>query len=327
MIGSLVADIGGTHIRLARIADALGTLDRHQTYRCADFSSVEAAIESYLLDEGLPTPSHIALAVACAVTGDTIQFTNSPWRFSQKLLKQHYGLKSLLVLNDFEALALSLPRIPPHDFCQVGGGHALERAPMAVIGPGTGLGVAAIFPNTLKSWFSNGGEGGHMTFSPANEFELELMRAAWKERQHISAEAFLSGIGLPLLYRAIGQVKGEPFHAEITADQIGSFAIAGNDALCSLTICTFCEMLGTIAGNIALAYGARGGVFIGGGIVPKVLPLFITSGFRTRFESKGRLTEYLAAIRTTVITSEMPTLLGLSGALSANLNADILTIL
>ena len=311
----LVADIGGTHIRLARIANAAGKLDGHRKYRCADFPDIEAAFEWYLRETGLSRPDHVALAVASAVTGDSIQLTNSPWRFSQTALKQHFGLKSLLVLNDFEALALSLPHIPLEDLCPVGGGHAINHAPMAVIGPGTGLGVGAIVPNTSTSWRPVSSEGGHMTLSPATVFESELLRAAWKERQHISAEAFLSGTGLPILYRAIGSVRGEPFDAAITADQIGSLASAGSDALCILTINTFCEMLGTMAGNVALLFCARGGVFIGGGIVPKILPLFITSGFRIRFESKGRFADYLAAIPTTVITGETATLSGLAAAM------------
>ena len=310
----LVADIGGTHIRLARIANAAGKLDCQRKYRCADFSNIEAAFEWYLQETGLRRPDHVALAVASAVSGDSIQLTNSPWHFSQMTVKQHFGLKSLLVLNDFEALALALPHIPLEDLYPIGGGHGIDHAPKAVIGPGTGLGVAAIVP-TLKSWRPISSEGGHMTLSPATVFESELLRAAWKERQHISAEAFLSGTGLPILYRAIGGVRGESFDAAITADQIGSLAGTGSDALCSLTINTFCEMLGTMAGNVALLFCARGGVFIGGGIVPKILPLFITSGFRTRFESKGRFADYLAAIPTTVITGGTATLSGLGAAM------------
>jgi glucokinase len=322
MMECLVADIGGTHIRLARVANAVGELDGHRKYLCADYPNVEAAIEWYLWETGVSGLDHVALAVACAVTGDSIQFTNSPWRFSQTTLKQHLGLKSLLVLNDFEALALALPHLPREDICSIGGGRAIDHAPMAVIGPGTGLGVAAIVPNALGSWLPISSEGGHMTLAPATEFESKVLGAAWKERPHISAEAFLSGTGLPLLYRAIGCVRGESVQTEIVADQIGAFAMAGSDALCSLTIDTFCEMLGTIAGNVALVYGARGGVFIGGGIVPKILPLFTASGFRTRFESKGRFADYLAAIPTTVITGEMPALSGLAAALSETLKGS-----
>lgn len=317
----LVADIGGTSIRIARIANATGKPEGHREYRCADFSNVESAIERYLQETGFRQPDHVALAVACAVLGDSIQFTNSPWTFSQKYLKEYFGLKSLWVLNDFEALALSLPHIPPENLCPVGGGRATDRAPMAVIGPGTGLGVAAIVPGTLKSWLPISSEGGHMTLSPATEFETEVLRAAWKERRHISAEAFLSGTGLPNLYRAIGRVRGDPFRAEMTAHEIGPLAMTGDDALCRLTINTFCEMLGTIAGNVALLFCARGGVFIGGGIVQKILPLFIESGFRARFESKGRFADYLAAIPTSVITGEMPALSGLGAAMVETLGA------
>jgi glucokinase len=311
----LVADIGGTSIRIARVANASGKLDYQREYRCADFSNVDTAIERYLRDTALSSPAHIALAVACAVTGDAIRFTNSPWRFSQANLKAHFGLRSLRVLNDFEALALSLPHLSPAELHPIGGGIAIERAPMAVIGPGTGLGVAAIVAGPGQSWLPICSEGGHMTLSPATEFETEVVRAAWKEREHISAEAFLSGTGLPILYRAVGRVRGESVRADIGAPEIGSLAMAGDDPLCSLTINTFCEMLGSMAGNIALLFCARGGVFIGGGIVPKILPLLVASGFRARFESKGRLAEYLAPIPTAVIVAEMPALAGLGAML------------
>lgn len=319
MVECLIADIGGTNMRIARIADTTGIPQLRKEYRCADYANVETAIEDYLRENGLARPQHIALAVACAVTGDWVQFTNSPWRFSQLALKGHFGLESLWVLNDFEALALSLRHMLAKSLCQVGGGQAQDRAPMAVIGPGTGLGVAAIVPYGIKSWLPVSSEGGHMSLSPTTEFELDILRAAWTERQHISAEAFLSGTGLPILYRAIGRVRGETFDARITAERIGANAMAGNDVLCSLTINTFCEILGTIAGNMALLFCARGGVYVGGGIVPKILPLFKESGFRSRFESKGRLSGYLESIPTTVITGEMTALSGLGAVMGETL--------
>ena len=317
MTECLVADIGGTNIRIAHLKDATGGLDRHRDYRCADFPGVDAAIQHYLDETGLSRPDHLALAVATAVTGDVIQFTNSPWRFLRNELKRQLGLQSLWVLNDFEALALALPHLQPSGLCQVGQGEMIARAPMAVIGPGTGLGVAAIIPGEGNSWIPVASEGGHMTLSPANEFECEVLRTARQERQHISAEAFLSGTGLPILYRAIGRVRGEPFRADMAAHEIGPLAMSGADHLCRMTIDTFCEMLGTMAGNIALVFCARGGLFIGGGIVPKILPLLVESGFRSRFESKGRLGEFLAAIPTAVIVSENPALDGLGAVIAA----------
>ena len=226
MTECLVADIGGTHIRIARIANAAGKPECHREYRCVDFSNVESAIERYLHETGLRRPDHIALAVASAVTGDSIRFTNSPWSFSQKSLKQHFGLKSLWVLNDFKALALSLPHLLPENLCPIGGGLAVDRAPMAVIGPGTGLGVSAIVPNALNSWLPIGSEGGHMTLSPATEFESEVLRAAWTEREHISAEAFLSGTGLPIFARVAASSLTLAASASTTTEE-SSFPIRG----------------------------------------------------------------------------------------------------
>lgn len=315
MTECLLADIGGTNIRIARIANQAGLFECYRAYRCADHESVDAAIGSYLQETQSPRPNHIALAVASAVTGDVIQFTNNPWRFSQTALKRHFGLTSILVLNDFEALALSLPHIPTEELCTVGGGQASHRAPMVVLGPGTGLGVGALVPHGDAAWLPISSQGGHMTLSPATEFESAVLCAAWKERQHISAEAFLSGTGLPNLYQAIGRVRGESPRKELSAQEIGSLAMANSDALCRLTIDTFCAMLGTVAGNVGLVFGARGGVFIGGGIIPKILPLFIASDFRARFEAMGRYADYLAAIPTKVIVGDAPTLSGLRAAL------------
>ena len=319
MADGLIADIGGTYIRIARIAAEQGLTGRTREYRCAAFPSVEDALVRFVEETGMGQPAHVALAVASAVTGDTIQFTNSNWKFSQKALCEAMGLTSLRVLNDFEALALALPCLRAEDLRQIGGGEKVTEAPMAVIGPGTGLGVAALIPTGDDGWLPISSEGGHATISPANEFETDLLRQAWGERSHVSCEAFISGTGLPILYRALARLLNEPWEEDITADEIGTRAMGGVDPLCLKTVQTFCDMLGTAAGNVALNFCARGGVFIGGGIVPKVLPLFMSSHFRSRFESKGRFAAYLESIPVHVVTADMPALSGLSAVMMRTL--------
>lgn len=315
MADGLIADIGGTNIRIARVTAEQGLTGSPREYRCAAFSNVDAALTHFVRETGMQAPAHVALAVASAVTGDIIRFTNSGWCFSQQDLKMEMKLASLRVLNDFEALAVSLPCLGPEDLHQVGGAQGVAGTPMAVIGPGTGLGVAAIIPTGDDGWMPISSEGGHATIAPANEFEADLLCEAWGERSHVSCEAFISGTGLPILYRSLARMFNKPWEEEMTADEIGARAMAGTDPLCASVIESFCDMLGTAAGNVALTFCARGGVFIGGGIVPKVLPLFMASHFRTRFEAKGRFAGYLEPIPVNVITGEMPALAGLSATM------------
>ncbi len=312
----VVADIGGTNIRLAMTGVEGLRVESIRQYNCADFPGPVEAVRAYWKEIGETSPASAAFAVATPVSGDAVHLTNSAWSFSQTATQSALGLKQLLVINDFEAVARALPYLVSSEYKQIGGGASMANAPMVALGPGTGLGVAALVPDGTKGWVPVAGEGGHMSFSPANAFEAEVLKAAWQEQAHVSAERLLSGIGLPLLYRAVAQVKGHPAEPDMTASDIGERALAGSDALSRQVINTFCAMLGTVASNVALVFGARAGVFIGGGIVLKILPLFEASQFRQRFEEKGRFSAYLKAIPTAVILSPYPALIGLRAAIS-----------
>jgi glucokinase len=181
--------------------------------------------------------------------------------------------------------------------------------PLAVVGPGTGLGVASIVC-TAAGWHAVPGEGGHATLAAADDFEAQLLQVARRTHAHVSAERFLSGIGMPVLHAAVAEVLGAP-HETLNAEQISTRAMAGADAVCVRTVDTFCAMLGGFAGNVALTVGARGGVYIAGGVAPKLGQLFMQSRFRERFEAKGRFEGYLKAIPTALITD---THAGLTGA-------------
>jgi glucokinase len=246
------------------------------------------------------------------VAGDRIAFTNSDWAFSRDGTRGALGLDELLVLNDFEALALSLPRLAPAQLRSWPGTAAAPRATLAVIGPGTGLGVAGLVP-TPHGWVAVPGEGGHASLSAADDFEAALLAAVRREHAHVSAERLLSGIGLPTLHRGVAAVLGQPAET-LSAEQIVARGLAGSDAVCSRSLDAFCALLGSFAGNVALVLGARGGVYIGGGIVPRLGGRFFASAFRERFEAKGRFQAYLQAIPTALITD---TLAALSGAAQA----------
>ena len=311
----LVADIGGTNARFA-LLDAQDRPDCVRVLPCADFPDIEAAIEAYLAGMGGPRPAEAAIAIANPVTGDQITMTNHHWSFSVRALKTRLGLDRLVVLNDFAALAMALPALPRHDLVQVGGGTAVEGEPIGVIGPGTGLGVAGLVPAN-GYWLPLPGEGGHVTLAAANDFEATVIAMLRQRFGHVSAERVLSGPGLVALYQTLGALHQAPI-AALGPAELTRRARDGGDALCRETLTMFCAMLGTVAGNLALTLGARGGIYLGGGILPQLGPFFEQSPFRARFEDKGRFAAYLAPVPCFVIHAAEPALLGSARALAAD---------
>jgi glucokinase len=304
----LVADVGGTNARFGWVVDPAQGVQQVQQLPVAGHAEPADAVRAYLAR--LPAgarPRCAAIAVATAVQGDVIELTNSHWRFSRQALQAELGLDTLLVLNDFEALALSLPRLHAHQL-RPWGAMPSGQGTLAVIGPGTGLGVGAVVA-TAHGWVALPGEGGHATLAPADDFESALLQQVRHRFAHVSAERLLSGIGLPVLHDAVCALAGAPAPG-LAAERIVEQGLAG-DVLCSRTLDSFCALLGSFAGNVALTLGARGGVYIGGGIVPRLGDRFFASPFRARFEAKGRFQPYLADIPTALITD---TLAALSGA-------------
>lgn len=309
---NLVADVGGTNVRFALARGR--QLHAEASFACAQFPSLAAAIEAFLTQSAATRPREAAVAIASAVTEDWVAMTNHSWAFSIEQTRQMLGLERLLVLNDFTALALSLPHLGVHELRQVGGGKAMANAPIALIGAGTGLGVSGLLPSP-SGWVAIDGEGGHCSFSPANEREADILRIVWRDYPHVSSERLISGIGFDNLYRAIAELDGRPA-PPLEPAQITQRALAHADPLCMGVLETFCAMLGTAAANLAVTLGARGGVYVGGGIVPKLGEFFDRSGFRRRFEDKGRFSNYLAAIPAFVILAEHPALVGAAQALT-----------
>ncbi len=242
--------------------------------------------------------------------------TNAPWTFSRVEIISRLRLTRLLMLNDFTALALSLPYLAAADLRQIGGGRAVGLAAKAVLGPGTGLGVSGVLFDR-GHWLALTGEGGHCSLAPGNRREAEILALAWRELGHVSAERLLSGTGLPLLYRLVAEVDGRRRDSLSTAEIVGH-ALSGEDPQCRAVIDTFCAMLGSMAGNLALTLGAQGGLYVGGGIIPRLGEVFDRSAFRARFEAKGRFAAYLAAIPTYVMLCPTPALLGAAHALVEN---------
>jgi len=243
--------------------------------------------------------------------------TNYHWRFSIEQMRERLQLETLVVVNDFTALAMALPSLTPSQRRQVGGGVPRDRSVIGLLGAGSGLGVSGLIP-AAEGWVALGTEGGHTSFSPRDEREMEILRYAMTEFDHVSFERLLSGPGLELIYRALTRRDGR--HKEsLTAPEITRRALQAGDARCLETLEVFCAMLGTAASNLAVTQGAMGGVFIGGGIVPRLGAWFDGSPFRSRFEHKGRFSDYLKAIPTYVITAEHATFVGAATILAEQL--------
>ncbi len=314
----LVADVGGTNARFGWVADPARGVEQVRKFVVAEHASPLAAAQAYLAGLGA-APRRAAWAVATAITGDRVEMTNSPWAFSRAALQRDLGLDSLLVLNDFEALALSLPRLAAS---QLRPWAELPRASgtLAVIGPGTGLGVGGVV-QTAQAWVALPGEGGHATLAAGDDFESELLARVRREHAHVSAERLLSGLGLPTLLQAVAGVLGQAAEP-LATPQIVARAVAGDDLLCRRTIEVFCALLGGFAGNVALTLGARGGLYIGGGIVPRLGDLFFASAFHQRFVAKGRYRDYLAAIPVALITDTLAALGGAALAIEQQVRAE-----
>lgn len=321
----LLADIGGTNARFA-LETELGSLKAISVFQDKHFLTIGDAMRAYLsqpesIAAGAKKVRHAAFAVASPDGGDQVQLTNAHWAFSIEALRQEFELDTLLVVNDFTALAMALPVLKQSDKLQIGGGAVRSGHPIGLLGPGTGLGVSGLVPNG-NGWIPLQTEGGHASFSPADEQEAEILRFAWGEYQHVSAERLLSGDGLNLIYRALAHLADKT-PENLSAPDISQRAFNGVCALCDETIEVFFSMLGTFAGNLALTLGAKGGVYIGGGIVQRMPNRFTSSKFRQHFELKGRYAAYLAEIPTFLLTAEHPAFCGISIMLEQKLASAV----
>jgi glucokinase len=311
----LVADVGATNARFGLVSPQ-GVVLHTRTLAVEDHPTIADAITAYLGERGaLSMPHQGAIAIASAITGDRVAMTNHPWSFSISALKSQLGFHRLEVINDFTVLALALPHLAPEHRLQVGGGAVAAYTPIGVLGPGSGLGVSGLIPAGEK-WIALAGEGGHATIAPADDRESAVLERMRRHFDHVSAERVLSGPGLVNLYNALTMVDAVPSRG-YTAAQITDPAIGAADPLCAEATSLFCAMLGTMAGNLALTLGARGGIYVGGGIVPRLGQRFAQSPFRPRFEAKGRFSEYLAAIPTYVVNHPLPAFLGCAAVLSS----------
>ena len=315
----LLADVGGTNARFAWQASAGAPITDVRVLPCAEHPTLQAAMHAYLdgLNQGRPQAA--AIAIANPITGDEVRMTNHHWVFSQSAVKAEFGLQTLQLLNDFTALALALPVLPADELRQVGGAAAVPDAPIALLGAGTGLGVSGLLPDRRGGWLPINGEGGHVTLPAVSARERLVMDGLIQRYGRASAERLLCGQGLVDACAILCAADGVPERALGNAAEVTEAALAGRLPQAVEALNHFCALLGSVAGNLALTLGARGGVFIGGGIVPRLGDGFDRSPFRQRFEAKGRFSAYLQAIPVWVITSrQSPALMGAARALDAD---------
>ena len=303
----LVGDVGGTNARFALLGED-GVPSAPAILRVDDFSSLAEAVRAFAGERGVERLDAAAIAMANPVTGDRVKLTNSHWSFSIEETRRALGLERLRVVNDFTALALSVPHLPPAELSRIGGGEARPGHAIGVIGPGTGLGVSGLVPCGDR-WSALQGEGGHVSVGVGTARE-RAVRDVFAERfGHVSAERFLSGPGLVGTVAALRAIDDlEP--RTLSPADITRLGTAGEDAICREALAMFCRLLGSCAGNLALTLGAEGGVYVGGGIVPRLGEFFARSEFRAAFEAKGRMRGYLERVPTLVIRSPYPALSG-----------------
>ena len=318
----LIADIGGTNARFS-IETSPYAYTLTQVLDCKKYPTLaQAAIEYLSSINMLGKVHHAALALPTPTVNDTLFMVNSPWNGQlMSKTKKDMAMDSVVFLNDFHALALAIPHIDRNNLVKIGGSDEPDiKKPIAIIGPGTGLGMATLLRHPLGEYLAIPAEGGRSSFPPANEEEIELWKFAHRRFSHVSAERFICGPGLQLIYEALCHIEGKLIDTIPTPAEITERGTNGTDWLCTRTLEVFCRMLGTVASNLAVIVNAFGGVYIGGGVVPRILEYFKASDFRGRFEAKGRYHTFLAKMPVYVIIDPFPAFLGASYALDVYLN-------
>ena len=317
-MSGLVGDIGGTNARFALAVEEEGriALFEPRSYANKDYPSAEAAIGTYLSDIGAAQPDKAVLAVAGPINQGAIHFTNLDWELSEARLRSHGDFKAARLINDFAAQALGAVRVTPDKLLRLGPQIPTPaQGAIAVLGPGTGFGVAGLIRDGGQEVVLTT-EGGHAGFAPTDETEVEIWRhILTQKRERVSIERVLSGSGFFDIYLALAAIEGvQPTFANQVEVQNGA---EKGDALAVATVDRFCRMLGSTAGDIALELGARGGVYVSGGVAGHMADRLAAGGFRERFEDKGRFQSYMRAIPVWLVLDPFVALMGSASVLKS----------
>jgi len=301
-----VADVGGTNIRLAIVEN--GRISVIKKYLCANFETIADAILHFKEDIQAPELESACIAIACPVDDDLVKMTNHTWRFSKQALQKELGLEKLFVINDFAAVAHSLPTLNHNQVIQIGEGHAMEHGNISVFGPGTGLGVEHL-TWTQSGWKTLNGEGGHVDYAPTSEDDVIVWRYLNNKLGRVSSEELLSGRGIVNIYHALCEDAGISTSLN-KPSEVANAGLDNSDAIARKALSQFCDAMGSFAGNLAINLRTTGGVFIGGGVIGNIQEFFLASGFREKFEAKGHMSDYVKPIPTYLINEPDHGLLG-----------------
>lgn len=306
----LVGDIGGTNVRLAvaHIADGEPQIAAPKSLPRANAATFEEVVDGYLKESGAPIPDVVVVAVAGPIKDGSVKLTNGQWVVSEQALKDR-GFKHALLINDFAALAYAVEHLKGEDLVSIGGDHSgIPGETVGVVGAGTGLGVSALVRDKFSSSVMVT-EGGHAAFAPVDETEYAILDVLKQRYGRVSTERLLSGPGLANIHWALAQLIGLDI-APLDPAEVSKRATAKSDPLCERALETFLTIYGRFAGDVALSFGARGGIYLGGGIAPRYLKELNAGGFRRAFEEKGRFAPYVNIIPTKVIVHPYAALLG-----------------
>lgn len=305
----VIADIGGTHARFACCDKGGLKSESIQTLMTGDYRGVVEATHHYLELSGLSHTRRMAIALPCPVESDPVILTNAGWKLRRQTIIEQLQLQQLHLVNDFYAQALALSVLRERDYLAVGGSE-VKAGNKAVLGPGTGLGTAGLIRGQ-DEYHVVSGEGGHCTLAASNDREAEIIRVARDRLGHVSAERLLSGIGISELEHSMMRVEGVNDYAPRASRQIIT-AAADGEIRAQRTVQQMVQFLATVGSNLALIYGATGGVYLTGGILPRVSHVIDWTQYHQRFIDKGRFKSYLEPIPNVLITHQQPGLLGLS---------------
>ncbi len=312
----LAGDIGGTNARFVLFVDGVYQPETFHAIPVADYSDLADVVEAYLQKVGKHAIDQAAFSVASTADyRDEINLTNAELRFSISGLRRRFSLRRAKVVNDFTAAALGVISLSDDSLYQLHQGAEDHNGPRAVIGPGTGLGVSGLL-HTGEYWLPLQGQGGHVTMGAQDDRELVILKQMVSEFGHVSAERYLSGTGIVNVYESICAVEKSPLVYQ-RAEQISSAAIDGSCPICSEVMNLFCKYLGVVSGDLAVTLGSTGGIYLAGGIVPKLGDFFIESGFLDNLHNKGRFSEFVAAMPVWLVTGGEPALYGAYNSLAA----------
>ncbi len=308
---ALVGDIGGTNSRFGLVEVGSTRIRDITVHKNKDFGSLEASIGAFIAAKGITELASAAIAVAGPIEGDVVGLTNRDWRFTRESLRQAARAATFRLLNDFEALALSLPHLEGDDIVQVGGETPAKPSVKIVLGPGTGLGMATLAPLPQGGWMALPGEVGHITLPVVTQEEFDWRQKMSKPGVPFESEDAITGGGLLLMYRTIAEKP-----ALDTPEAVLQAALAGTDAAAVKTLDQFITWLARIAGDAAMTMQARGGVYLAGGIAPSIVEKLKTGPFRTIFQEKGRLAHVMRPIPVYVIVDKFPAFKGCAAAIA-----------